>query len=689
VKLDEYKKKRDAGRTNEPMGEVPERAGPTTFGAYVVHQHDATRMHYDLRLEIGGVLASFAIPRGPTTDPDARHLAVHTEDHPLEYLDFEDVIPDGLYGAGPMICWDRGSVRFLETSAEEGLQKGKLDFVLSGYKLHGRYGLVKIKKAEKEWLLLKKRDAFSDPKRDIVTELPRSILSGLTIEELPRASAIAEQIARKARGEATDVDVRSAPAWTVTRAQVSGAYEIALDGARVIARDGAIWFEGSDVSAFYPDVLRALKTMPGAVFEGTIVAFDEAGQPSIPRLSRRLELVRGGDVHRGIVEVPVVLMVSDLLALAGKDIRGTPFEERKAILRKLVPASGLLRVLDDFEGDPAPLLAFARQNKLEGVIARKDGELFLMPTPREGIPKLAAHTAPKAKRAVTVSNREKIFWPEDGYTKGDLCAYYEAIAPAILPYLEDRPIVLVRYPDGIHNKNFYQWNVPPGMPSWITSLQLKADEDGQKRVFVVNDALSLLYLANLAVIPIHVLGCRAQSLEACDFFTLDFDVKLLGLEAGVELAHTLKDLLAKVGLTGYPKTSGQTGLHVLVPLGPGQSFDTARALADLFGRLLVQRHPKIATMERVVGRRGKRVYVDTGQTGRARTIVCPYSVRATLRAQVSAPLAWSEVTEELDPSAFTIKTMPERFARAGDPMSGMLAATPDVARAVSELAALL
>lgn len=122
--LHDYRRKRDLGLTNEPIGQDPERpSGPTTRGVFVIHLHDATRRHYDLRVEIAGVLASFAVPRGPSLDPDARHLAVHTEDHPIEYLDFEAVIPEGTYGAGPMILWDRGAIRYLEP-AEEGIRWG-------------------------------------------------------------------------------------------------------------------------------------------------------------------------------------------------------------------------------------------------------------------------------------------------------------------------------------------------------------------------------------------------------------------------------------------------------------------------------------------------------------------------------------------------------------------------------------
>src|SRR5690242_13986190 len=183
MKLADYRNKRDPARTTEPLGkEPPERAGPTREGSYVVHLHDATRRHWDLRLEAAGVLASFAVPRGPSLDPAERRLAVQTEDHPLEYLDFEAVIPEKSYGGGPMILWDRGRVEYLEGSVEEGLDRGKLDFVLDGIKLRGRFALVRMKGAgkDKEWLLLKKSDAFASPggARDPVRDAPRSVLSG-------------------------------------------------------------------------------------------------------------------------------------------------------------------------------------------------------------------------------------------------------------------------------------------------------------------------------------------------------------------------------------------------------------------------------------------------------------------------------------------------------------------------------
>lgn len=305
---------------------------------------------------------------------------------------------------------------------------------------------------------------------------------------------------------------------------------------------------------------------------------------------------------------------------------------------------------------------------------------------------IAAHPSPApapapADEHVPVTNPRKLLFP--GITKAELVAYYRTIAPVILPYLRDRPVMLVRYPDGIDGKSFYQWNVPAGTPPWIRTLRLRDDDGAEEEVFLLDGERALAHVANLAAIPLHVLASRAPSLTACDFLTLDLDVGGASLREGIALARALHALLDAIGLPGFPKTSGQTGLHVLVPLGPGVSYVTARALADLLGRLVCERHPTIATMERIIARRGPRVYVDTGQTGPTRTIVAPYAVRARPGAPVSTPLLWSEIEPGLDPAAFTIRTVPARILALGDPMADLFSARPDVPAVVTQLARLM
>src|SRR6187401_376857 len=182
MSLKEYKQKRDFAKTAEPRGE---RGKSRAAHRFVIQKHAATRLHYDFRLELDGTLKSWAVPRGPSLDPADKRLAVQTEDHPIEYLDFEDIIPEGNYGAGPMIAWDIGRITYLETTAEQGLELGKLDFLLSGHKLRGRFALVRTKRGGgNEWLLIKKKDAYSREEGDILEEAPQSVLSGLCVDEL-------------------------------------------------------------------------------------------------------------------------------------------------------------------------------------------------------------------------------------------------------------------------------------------------------------------------------------------------------------------------------------------------------------------------------------------------------------------------------------------------------------------------
>jgi bifunctional non-homologous end joining protein LigD len=734
-KLGDYRRKRRPEATNEPFGgELPAdaRAGEGTLsGAFVVHLHDATRRHYDLRLEVGGVLASFAVPRGPSLDPDDKALAVKTEDHPIEYLDFEDVIPAKQYGAGAMIAWDRGLVDYLEGPAEEEIANGKIHVELRGMKLRGRYALVKLAKSAKgdEWLLFKKADEHSNKERVIVDELPRSVLSGLTVEELADADAIAEAQIEHARSlggvklnaravkellapersplvmpaQHGNVDAKDDSGWI---------YDAELEGVRVLAaRDGDVVtlhvFDasgvGQPIEAFYPDVVRALRALPASriVLDGELVAFDASGHPSVKLLAQRVEKIAKGNAHRATTVTPVVLVAKDLLALGDVDVRRVPLTTRRALLARVLPELGFLRASPPLEGALAPILGFCTEHGVPGVVAKKKSAPYTndaaswiyVPTGSTPRPRTAVdHRAADARavlRRVEVTNRAKLFWPEEGYTKGDLCDYYASVAEVILPYLADRPVILVRYPDGIAGKNFYQWNVPPGMPAWVRTLSVADENDEPKRGFLLDDASTLLYIANLACIPLHILACRVPRLEQADFFTVDFDVKQSELKHAITLTKRLHEHLDAIGLPSFAKTSGQSGLHVLVPLGKGQSFATARALADLLGKLLVEEFPDIATMERIVARRGPRVYVDTGQTGQTRAIVAPWSVRAVAGATVSTPLAWEEVDHGLDPRAFTMKTVPARIAKHGDPMRGLVTAKPDVARAVARLSELV
>ena len=860
--LDEYRNKRDPSRSNEPFSAERKGSDATLHGAFVVHLHDATRRHYDLRIEVGGALMSFAVPKGPSLDPKDKRLAVNTEDHPLDYLDFEDVIPDGNYGAGAMIAWDLGRIQYLEGSAEDGLARGKIDFTLAGYKLRGRFGLIHTgaRKPEghpdaRHWLLVKKEDEFAVATEgsieDVTVAQPHSVLSGLTVEQLDDADRIAAELeARAAELGAPEGEVQTqrmtpmlCSSKKVALDDPDRLYELKLDGVRIVAdkRGPGVdlrYRKLRSATAAYPEIARAVKALPYSriVLDGEIVAFDELGRPSFQRLARRIHLSRPRDVLRAQAEIGVVYVVFDLLALGKRDLRGLPLSERKSLLAEILPGRGRLRVLDHLDGRGEALLSFCEQHDLEGIVAKTkagiyrpgpkrfddwtkvkrnregdfvvvgyeesdkarklrnlmlaayDGERLILrgkagsglddasidfwlerlatmevegPTaegdvtqngPRHWVrPELVvnieygglsdsgslrfpvyrglredlqpsdcqlvtteelverAMTAPASSGAAAtktdaepstrrrasevavrakLTNQDKIFWPDDGLTKGDLCDYYAAVSDALVPLLADRPIVLVRYPDGIDEKNFFQWHVPRGTPEWLRSVEVREEGErgkSRKRCFLVDDVDGLLHIANLGCIPMHVLAARQGTREHCDFLTIDFDLGGQPFRDAVTLALSLREVLGDLGLTGFPKTSGQTGLHVLIPMGPGVAFGTAKVLVELLGRILVARHTDIATMERRVGQRGERVYVDTGQTGRSRTIVAPYSVRAVRGAGVSTPLSWDEVHAALDPSRHNLVTVPARLAEIGDPMAEMLSLRPDIGKAVSEL----
>src|SRR4029453_6350218 len=281
--------------------------------------------------------------------------------------------------------------------------------------------------------------------------------------------------------------------------------------------------------------------------------------------------------------------------------------------------------------------------------------------------------APPARQMGTITNPKKVFWPAEGYTKAQLVAYYETMAPQLLPYLRDRPLVLTRYPDGITGKSFFQKDAPDFAPDWIRTERIYS-EDTQRDIhyFVVDDVESLRYVANMGTIPLHFWGARVGRLDHPDWFNLDLDPKGAPFTDVVAVARTLKKLLDRLELPSYIKTSGATRLHILVPLGAPYTHEGARPSPRLLATLGVEAAGGIATIARPIHARGGKVYIDFGQNGHGRTIVAPYSVRPLPGAPVSCPLRWDEVTPKLDPARFTIKTAPDRFAKMRDPLAPIL-----------------
>jgi bifunctional non-homologous end joining protein LigD len=293
----------------------------------------------------------------------------------------------------------------------------------------------------------------------------------------------------------------------------------------------------------------------------------------------------------------------------------------------------------------------------------------------------------EAPRAVEISNPGKVFFPRQGITKGELCAYYRAIAPAMLPLLRDRPVTLTRYPDGIDGKSFFQKDTSLARPAWIRMVTVRSEEAGRDlELALLDDADALAWAANLGAIPIHVPAARAGSMDRPDWLVVDLDPKDAPFAHVVRLARAVKALCDALGLPSFPKTSGQRGLHVLVPTGGQLTHEQARSFASLLCREIETEHGGIATTARTVADRGGRVYLDALQNGASKTIAAAYCVRPRDGAPVSTPLRWSEVNGRLDPGRFTIRTVPARLQKLGaDPLLPILDARPDLLTALARL----
>jgi bifunctional non-homologous end joining protein LigD len=849
-RLQRYREKRDPRRTPEPFsGQAPPAGGARRF---VVQKHAARRLHWDFRLELDGTLRSWAVPKGPSPDPAEKRLAVEVEDHPIEYADFEGTIPDGNYGAGAVIVWDRGAWRPIGDPGE-GLRAGKLVFELLGYKLRGEWTLVRTggggragRGSDKpQWLLMKhKGDAFVRPGRDGSSFPEESVLSGRLVEEVAegrsRAALAVEEAARLGAPARRLGLAERAPMLAEPRDEAFDGegwlFELKYDGYRMSARreEGKVELRargGGETTEAFPEVARAVEMLPvDAVIDGEVVVLGADGRPSFQALQGRGQLRRREDQARAAVERPATLFAFDLLSVGGRDVRGLPLRERKRLLAEVAPRLGPVRLAEHVEAHGRALFREVVARGLEGIMAKRAdapyragrsaawlkvrvartedlavvgftaprgtrggfGALLLASSGEDGftfagavgtgfgerqLAELHARLLPRRRktppcrgslprgrgvswvepelmvevrfrewtsdgllrqpvfvrvredkrveeavrqdegrdeggeqipgggkrepgsrpgsvaggrkddRRVVVSNPEKVFFPGEGITKGELVDYYRAIAPFLLPYLRDRPVVLTRYPDGIEGKSFFQKDAPRWRPGWLRTVPVHAEDTGRDvDYFLVDDVDGLAWLVNLGVVPFHVFASRAGSIDRPDWCVLDLDPKEAPFGHVVRIARALRALCQEVGLPAYPKTTGQRGMHVLLPLGGLLDHAQARTLGELLARVLQHELPDIATTARAISARGGRVYLDYLQNGLGKTIVAPLAVRPRPGAPVSMPLRWSEVGPRLDPARFTIRNALARMHRLGaDPLAPVLSERSDLIAALDRL----
>jgi bifunctional non-homologous end joining protein LigD len=771
--LDEYRRKRDPKKTSEPFGRGRGRRKAPIF---VVQRHAARQLHYDLRLERGGALASWAIPKGIPTQPGSRRLAVHVEDHPLSYATFEGEIPKGEYGAGTVEIWDGGTYELLEEKRDGGLTVR-----LDGKRLRGVWTLVPARLGgdPKNWLLLRKRNGSAAPP---ARERPRYVPMLATLsEELPRGQD-----------------------WL---------FEVKWDGYRALCRleegEATLWSRSrNDLSARFAAIARAvpraLRT-PECVVDGEVCALDENGRPSFAAMQQ------GSGT--------LVYYLFDLLEVEGEALLEIALSERRGRLEGLLESSdGAVRLSEAFT-DGEALMKAAERERLEGVIAKRAesryqpgkrtrdwlkvktherqecliagytrgegkrsnsfGALVLavrrgdelvwvgncgtgfteeeigrllrklrplerrtspfpappkMPRVRKGdvrwvTPKLVCEVefaewtregrlrAPsyqglrddkgpaevrrerpletelkRGRRTLRLGNLDKVFWPEEGITKGDLLDYYRRIAPVLVPHLRDRPFTMKRYPDGIEGGHFFQKDAPVHMPDWIETRPFAATsrDDKRKRTIrypLVNDELALLWMVNMGCIDMNAWYSRVDRPDRPDFVLLDLDpAEGAGFREVVRVTLLVKELLDALGLAGYAKTSGADGMHVLVPIVRRHTYEDTRAFSSILAGALARMHPDLVTTEWVRAKR-RGVLVDANQNREGATIASVYSVRPRPGAPVSAPLRWDELTEDLEPGDFTMEVVLDRAERHGDLYAPVLAGGQSLTKALRSLPA--
>jgi bifunctional non-homologous end joining protein LigD len=773
-KLSEYKRKRDPNKTPEPFGG---KKGEAKEPIFVVQRHDARRLHYDFRLERSGALASWAVPKGVPLEPGQQHLAVHVEDHPLEYASFEGEIPKGEYGAGTVEIWDSGTYELLEEK-----KNGGLTVRLKGERLTGIWALVpaRLSGDEKNWLILRKRDE-TEPPRPQAARIHAPMLATLS-EDVPRGAG-----------------------WV---------FEVKWDGYRAIAtvagsEASLTSRNGNDLTARFSNVAKeiakAVKT-PDCVLDGEVCALDESGRSSFSAM------------QQGKAGTPLVYYAFDLLELEGEPLIDLPLVERRKRLEKLLDKRNRTVRLSESFDDGKALLQAAKEQQLEGIIAKRldsryavgrrtrdwlkikthgeqefviagftkgtgrrassfgslvlgyyrGGELVYagnvgtgfnsreieklldklrplkrstspfrevpkMPKVRKSDvvwvePKLVSQVefaewthdgrlrAPsykglredkpaeevrreepitdrvtKGSRELKLSNLDKVFFPVEKITKGDLLEYYRAVAPALLPHLRDRPFTMVRWPDGVEAGRFFQKDAPSHMPEWIPTFRaLVSTRDAPRRKKwvnfpLVNDELALLWMVNMGCIDMNAWYSRVDKADRPDFVLFDLDPSPdVGFRETVQVALLVKQALDAFGLVGFPKTSSAEGMHVLVPVERRYTYDDTRQFAEIVAGAIARTNRGLATTEWTKSKR-RGVLIDSNQNGEGKTIASPYSVRPRPGAPVSTPLRWEEVNDDLDPLSFTMPVVLERIRKHGDLFEGVLSTKQRLSDALKAL----
>ncbi len=855
--LEEYRTKRDFAKTPEPAGTG---SAESSELLYVVQKHAASRLHWDFRIELDGVLLSWAIPKGPSLDTADKRLAMHVEDHPVEYGSFEGTIPKGEYGGGTVMLWDRGTWQPDHGDPRAHLEQGHLKFYLFGERLRGRWMLVKTKgyggKGD-SWLLFKERDEEARPRAefDAVQQWTTSVATGRTMEQialdadavysstdLSLSDAQAEAQPRLFRPTMPDlatipgaveapmpdhVDVELA---TLVKGVPEGdqwLHEVKYDGyrilgrieggrARLVSRNNKDW---TDKFSLVAEAIVGLG-VSDALLDGEVVVVKPDGTSDFQALQNYVKRHQHATLQ---------YCVFDLLYLNGHDLRGCWLEDRKEVLRALVPAdSPVIRYTDHIEGHGDVFFDRACEYSLEGVVSKKRGSTYrsgrgrdwlkskclqrqefvvvgytdpggsrsgfgalaigvndpaglryvgrvgtgftertladlhgeLKPllrddppvmNPPDGAeahglhwvePKLVAEVAfaewtaegalrhpsflglrvdkpaeevvletpselpteaadtvatPEATpptvsgkpgettrvAGVVLTNPGRVFWPEIGFTKLDLTRFYEQVADRILPHVADRPLSLVRCPNGYTGECFYQKHAA-NFPPAVLTVDIPEGAAGEVTPYAWIDSLSgLIGLAQMGVLEVHPWGARRDNPDKPDRLVFDLDPDpALPWSQVAATALLLRSELGRLGLQSWLKTTGGKGLHVVVPITRRSTWSEARSFARAFVDSIVRIEPRMFTSNMRKGQRDGRIFIDYLRNSRGATAVAPYSTRAREWAPVSMPMAWEELEQTAERPVFTVANVAARLGDFPDPWADIFSAHQSITRQV-------
>ncbi|CAM3288687.1 DNA ligase D [Paracoccus nototheniae] len=774
--LGPYLDKRDFGATPEPSADgTPSRLGLR----YSMQNHDATRLHWDLRLEWGGVLLSWAVTRGPSLDPAEKRLAVRTEDHPLSYLTFEGQIPKGHYGAGTVMLWDLGWWQPLEPAAR-GLSKGHLKFRLHGQRMTGDWNLIRMKgktaDAKRENWLLVKIDDEAAQQRDPVARYKTSASSGRSFAAIKadKPAALPDHRGTLPRHQPVQLA-------TLTEDLADAAthwHELKLDGYRAQVALGAggpriFTRAGHDWTDRFADLLPALRGVPckSALLDGEIVA--GAGLQGFGTLQ---DAIKAGGPFRYVA--------FDLLQLDGRDLMALPLTKRRTALEKLfrpLPPMGALTLSpvihgpadeafsmicgaggegliakrtdaayrggrsrdwlkikcrrqgeflivgwqkSDSRGRPFASLVLAEQragglvylgkvgsgfdDEMMADLARRMAPLARKTAPVEAprrevsgvtwiAPKLVARidyaetTAqgrlrhavflglqtdkPTPKQAtsppvpldrptlagIALSSGDRVIFQTPRLTKAGLAEYYLAAAPLMLPELANRPLSLLRLPDGMAGERFFQKHPGKGFPDALKVQDIEDAEGSATPYAYVTDAAGIVGAVQMGTVEFHIWGARRDRLDRPDRLVFDLDPdEGLGFAATRRAALDLRDRLTGLGLASWAMLSGGKGIHIIVPLRRQASWDTVKLFSRGVAMLAAGSQPERFTAEMSKVKRKGRIFIDWLRNERGATAIAPFSVRARPGAPVACPISWDELARIRKASAFSTRQALDR-----------------------------